>query len=103
MGRSNTLPPPATSHKQKSSKLGRSNTVIETPKHHHHLPSFPRPHVPHHIPFIHHEKTSTEEVEPQRPAAGLNRQASVHTRYMNMLLAQDTIPRFHTILAAFFT
>ena len=31
------------------------------------------------------------------------RQNSVQTRYMDMLLAMDTIPRFHNILASFFT
>ena len=33
----------------------------------------------------------------------LKRSNSVQTRYMNMLLNLDTIPRFHNILASFFT
>ncbi|KAE9378220.1 hypothetical protein N431DRAFT_304989, partial [Stipitochalara longipes BDJ] len=37
-----------------------------------------------------------------RPGAP-NRQNSVQTRYMEMLLALDTIPRLHNILASFFT
>ncbi|KUJ15806.1 uncharacterized protein LY89DRAFT_558395, partial [Mollisia scopiformis] len=34
---------------------------------------------------------------------GPNRQNSVQTRYMSMLLGLDTIPRLHNILASFFT
>ncbi|CZR60542.1 uncharacterized protein PAC_10438 [Phialocephala subalpina] len=37
-----------------------------------------------------------------RPS-GPNRQNSVQTRYMSMLLSLDTIPRLHNILASFFT
>jgi len=39
---------------------------------------------------------------PSRPPV-LPRQNSVRTRYMDMLLAMDTIPRLHNILASFFT
>jgi hypothetical protein len=39
---------------------------------------------------------------PTRPALQ-GRQTSVQTRYMEMLLAVDTIPRLHNILSSFFT
>jgi len=116
MARSNTLPSHSTSP-YKSSSITRSNTTKAEPKHHTHLP---HPHLPH----IHHKDRTSEDTYHEsssnpkrstslkhssstatksRPAGGLTRQSSVHTRYMTMLLAQDTIPRFHTILAAFFT
>jgi len=47
-------------------------------------------------------KSSANGARPIYPN-GLDRQNSVQTRYMDMLLALDTIPRLHTILAAFFT
>jgi hypothetical protein len=37
-----------------------------------------------------------------RPVAPV-RQNSIRTRYMEMLLAMDTIPRLHNILSSFFT
>lgn len=105
--------------------MGRSTTShrhYAEPKHHHnhHI------HIPHpHLPSFAHPKSSSEtyvEPPPKRStsikhnssslkhssssasrANGLNRQNSQHTRYVTMLLAQDTIPRFHTILAAAFT
>lgn len=41
---------------------------------------------------------------PKRPTMGqMNRQNSVQTRYMTMLLHLDEIPRLHNILASFFT
>ena len=41
---------------------------------------------------------------PKRPTMGqINRQNSVQTRYMTMLLHLDEIPRLHNILASFFT
>lgn len=41
--------------------------------------------------------------KPLRKGPGLQRADSQNTRYMNMLLALDGIPRLHNILAAFFT
>lgn len=41
---------------------------------------------------------------PKRPTMGqINRQNSVQTRYMTMLLHLDEIPRLHNILGSFFT
>ncbi|KAJ7489356.1 hypothetical protein FB451DRAFT_1024705 [Mycena latifolia] len=40
---------------------------------------------------------------PTRTGAGLQRADSQNTKYMNMLLALDGIPRAHNLLAAFFT
>ncbi|KAJ6466865.1 hypothetical protein C8R45DRAFT_839060 [Mycena sanguinolenta] len=40
---------------------------------------------------------------PYAPRKGLQRADSQNTRYMNMLLALDGIPRLHNLLAAFFT
>lgn len=56
-----------------------------------------------HNPFHHSPSPSTttnaSAPRPQMP----NRQNSVQTRYMEMLLNLDTIPRLHNILASFFT
>ena len=48
--------------------------------------------------------------QPQRKASGLKRPhmprpspSQIDTRYMNMLLALDSIPRLHNVLASFFT
>ncbi|EUC60956.1 methyltransferase domain protein [Rhizoctonia solani AG-3 Rhs1AP] len=38
-----------------------------------------------------------------RPAGSLQRRSSANTRYMNMLLELDAVPRFHNMLASFFT
>ncbi|KDN45854.1 hypothetical protein RSAG8_04687, partial [Rhizoctonia solani AG-8 WAC10335] len=38
-----------------------------------------------------------------RPAGSLQRRPSANTRYMNMLLELDAVPRFHNMLASFFT
>ncbi|KAG4416753.1 hypothetical protein IFR04_010082 [Cadophora malorum] len=105
MGRSNTLPI-GRSHDPEKGQLKPSTrsatTTFEEPahssKHHIHLP-----HV--HIPFTAHNDhhTPPQTSAPSRPNGGLNRQNSVQTRYMNMLLAMDTIPRMHNIFAAFFT
>ncbi|KAG4440533.1 hypothetical protein IFR05_004003 [Cadophora sp. M221] len=103
MGRSNTLPisRPHDEEKSRINPTTRSTTTnFETPPSKHHI------HVPHvHIPFTshndHHPPPTTNGQS--RPYGGLNRQNSVQTRYMNMLLAMDTIPRLHNILAAFFT
>ncbi|TVY31537.1 hypothetical protein LSUB1_G008749, partial [Lachnellula subtilissima] len=58
------------------------------------------------MPFHVHDNTSTSRASdaPRPELNGLpNRQNSVQTRYMAMLLALDTIPRLHNILASFFT
>lgn len=48
--------------------------------------------------------TSAAGEVPKRPTMGqVNRQNSVQTRYMTMLLHLDEIPRLHNILASFFT
>ncbi|CUA69009.1 hypothetical protein RSOLAG22IIIB_13904 [Rhizoctonia solani] len=38
-----------------------------------------------------------------RPTGSLQRRPSANTRYMNMLLELDAVPRFHNMLASFFT
>ncbi|CAE6466051.1 unnamed protein product [Rhizoctonia solani] len=38
-----------------------------------------------------------------RPGGSLKRRPSANTRYMNMLLELDAVPRFHNMLASFFT
>ncbi|CAE6376920.1 unnamed protein product [Rhizoctonia solani] len=38
-----------------------------------------------------------------RPGGSLKRRPSANTRYMNMLLELDAIPKFHNMLASFFT
>ncbi|KAH7322181.1 hypothetical protein B0J17DRAFT_554666, partial [Rhizoctonia solani] len=37
------------------------------------------------------------------PGGSLKRRPSANTRYMNMLLELDAVPRFHNMLASFFT
>ncbi|KAF7898234.1 hypothetical protein EAF00_004680 [Botryotinia globosa] len=61
-----------------------------------------------HQPFRHGSNKSNSStvtgcstLKSARPA-GLNRQNSVQTRYMNMLLSLDTIPRMHNIYISFF-
>jgi len=59
------------------------------------------------LPHFHHFDHATaapvqSSQAPQRPVAP-QRQNSVQTRYMEMLLALDEIPRVHNILANFFT
>lgn len=46
--------------------------------------------------------TGSSTLKSARPV-GLNRQNSVQTRYMNMLLSLDTIPRMHNIYISFFS
>ncbi|KAN0108565.1 hypothetical protein V8E51_008307 [Hyaloscypha variabilis] len=99
MGRSNTLPISSSQAHDKSYRAPtRSTTSTATPppssssKIHNVLP---------HLPF-HHAHPSSSTSAPPRPGP-LNRQNSVQTRYMEMLLALDTIPRLHNILASFFT
>lgn len=109
--------------------VARSTTASPPPSKHH--ISFPHPHIPH--PHLLHsndenknspngalERTTKVGTGPDVPAKSkdrekyppasqtgrpniLNRTNSVQTRYMNMLLGLDTIPRFHNILASFFT
>jgi hypothetical protein len=52
------------------------------------------------VRYTHHQPKRT----PTRPGKhALTRTPSVQTRYMNMLLAVDQIPRLHNIFASFFT
>lgn len=67
------------------------------------------PHSTSHKTFRHESKKSNSSIvtgsstlKPARPD-GLNRQNSVQTRYMNMLLSLDTIPRMHNIYISFFS
>ncbi|KAJ7319065.1 hypothetical protein DFH08DRAFT_970962 [Mycena albidolilacea] len=48
-------------------------------------------------------RTTVRSPHPAPPRKGLQRADSQNTRYMNMLLALDGIPRVHNMLAAFFT
>ncbi|KAK6599460.1 hypothetical protein H4I96_04207 [Botrytis cinerea] len=67
------------------------------------------PHSTSHKTFRHESKKSNSSIvtgsstlKPARPD-GLDRQNSVQTRYMNMLLSLDTIPRMHNIYISFFS
>lgn len=111
MGRSNTAPIKHSYENSSSKRLNRSATttrVPETKSPHHHM-HLPHPHIP--IPFRHgHSNDQQTEPPSTRPSnsskhrpGNLNRQNSVQTRYMDMLLSLDTIPRLHNILASFFT
>ncbi|RDW91293.1 hypothetical protein BP5796_02458 [Coleophoma crateriformis] len=85
----------------------RSATVIEATKspntksHNHHLKFLHSPN-----PFTHHDPTPPPSSRPSNagPRPGLpQRQNSVRTRYIDMLLNLDDIPRLHNILASAFT
>jgi hypothetical protein len=125
MGRSNTAPIEASEPKRfqyNGAAPARSATVVEpstSTSHHIHLPHI---HLPGHGTKESHtdkksasngKAASTPTVSPTmsrqkrtrngaRPGL-IERQNSVQTRYMDMLLALDAIPRLHNILAAFFT
>jgi hypothetical protein len=108
MGRSNTLPVSNSNQNGSSKKLGRSSTTKRVPetKSHHHI-HLPHPHIPFHHGHSNEQDTQLPSTRPSnssniRPGQ-INRQNSVHTRYMEMLLSLDTIPRLHNILASFFT
>lgn len=101
MGRSNTLPisePSGYDSKRNKNEVApkRSQTVQFPKKSKHQLP---------HLPF-HHTHSSPSSTNGShttaRPAVP-DRQNSVQTRYMNMLLDLDTIPRMHNIYASFFS
>lgn len=86
----------------------RSTTVIEAIKvpnangHDNHHVKIPHPHNP----FTRHDPTPPPSSRPSNigPRPGLpQRQNSVRTRYIDMLLNLDDIPRLHNILAAAFT
>jgi len=111
--------------------MGRSSvttapSTVSAPESAHHGIHIPHPHI--HLPghatkesISRRDTKSSKQVrkekEPKnnyklKPTAngarpiypsGPNRQNSIQTRYMDMLLALDTIPRLHTILASFFT
>jgi len=99
MGRSNTLPL-SQPHGQRDGTIQKSDSTVKYPtrsatvletsrKSRHHLP---------HIPFVHNTNAPEPSFRPTVP----QRQDSVQTRYMSMLLALDTIPRMHNILISFF-
>ncbi|KAL3424407.1 hypothetical protein PVAG01_03688 [Phlyctema vagabunda] len=110
MGRSSTAP--LDTKLQRNGTKNSSRTVANTQEppaaksHHPHL-KLPHPH----IPKFHHSRHDDELTPPPSsrpshdpPRPGLpQRQNSVQTRYMTMLLNLDDIPRLHNILAAFFT
>lgn len=87
MGEYSTLSSIHSTDSQEKSLGHRVMSQVRKPVAAHHL----------HLPFHH-----SHDAEPPRPAPP-NRQNSVQTRYMTMLLALDTIPRLHNILASFFT
>ena len=99
MGRSDTLPTaePCDSQSSKDPIARSATTSTQTPtsEAHHHSkgPSSGRK-----------QNASNTAITPSasRPDAPI-RQNSVQTRYMDMLLAMDTIPRLHNILSSFFT
>jgi hypothetical protein len=100
MGRPDILPtkPPQRNDSKAPEKkpLSRSATTqVPTPAKHR---------LSIHNPFHHSQNSSnatTIDAGPSRPA--MNRQNSIQTRYMTMLLDLDTIPRLHNIYASFFT
>jgi hypothetical protein len=101
MGRSNTLPinQPYRQDNGHVKGVGRSATTNVQP-------SGPSSHglkLPH-LPFHHNHNASSQSTTSNsyRPS-GPNRQNSVQTRYITMLLGLDTIPRLHNILSSFFT
>jgi hypothetical protein len=102
MGRSSTLP---------TSQPGRNDSrrVPDSPKRLNRNVSVQVPaKKKHHLPFHHTQSPpssangSQSQAQAQRFGAP-NRQNSAQTRYINMLLDLDTIPRMHNIFAAFFT
>ncbi|KAG9078672.1 hypothetical protein FRC06_008246 [Ceratobasidium sp. 370] len=47
--------------------------------------------------------TVSDKPSPVRPGGSLKRNPSANTRYMNMLLELDAVPKIHNMLASFFT
>lgn len=101
----------------------RSTTTLPQTSAKHHI-AFPHPPIPHpHLSRNNDEAGNTngkttvakelkrngkEKMKHPPPSQTgrpdmFNRQNSVQTRYMDMLLHLDTIPRVHNILASFFT
>ena len=71
----------------------------------------PPPHTSNSQPTKHHEQiTEEKKTSPPKPEATDDRPHLIHatstqmdTQYVNMLLALDSIPRLHNMLAGFFT
>lgn len=55
-----------------------------------------------HRSHSHHHQDQTPTAPPRRPTYGLRRGTTLQTRYMEMLLDLDKVPRSHNLLAAFF-
>lgn len=107
MNRSNTAPIgyPARHDSKMSTQakpIDRSATVKSPTTRSHHLPWEMKgnPFRASRMPVI-ASSSSNPNGSPSRP--GVQRQNSVQTRYMSMLLNLDTIPRLHNILSSFFT
>jgi hypothetical protein len=102
MGRSNTLPinQPYRQDNGHVKGVGRSATTNVQPSGSSSHGGLKLPH----LPFRHNHNASSQSTTSNsyRPT-GPNRQNSVQTRYMTMLLGLDTIPRLHNILVSFFT
>ncbi|KAG8718095.1 hypothetical protein FRC08_005982 [Ceratobasidium sp. 394] len=54
-------------------------------------------------PKSHRSELTTDKPPLVRPGGSLQRKPSANTRYMNMLLELDAVPRVHNMLASFFT
>ncbi|CAL3967660.1 hypothetical protein PZA11_003907 [Diplocarpon coronariae] len=97
MGRSNALPLDRHHKHERGNIKPTTRRAPEISKHHCYIPHVRAP----------SRSCSNQPYKAshaaQRPGDGLNRQNSSQTHYVNMLLALDTIPRLHNILAAFFT
>lgn len=103
MGRSNTLPAKAFS--QGGSKASEKKPISRSATTQ--VPAPTKHRISIHNPFHHSQSPSTatantSNASPPRPSMP-NRQNSIQTRYMTMLLDLDTIPRLHNIYASFFT
>jgi hypothetical protein len=99
MGRSNTLPvaEPRNSQSSKAPITRSATTSVQTPTSgSHHYIKTPFSNRKHNAPDT---AITTGAPCPSAPT----RQNSVQTRYIDMLLAMDTIPRLHNILSSFFT
>jgi hypothetical protein len=109
MGRAHTLIDPPKGTYTGDGRSNRGVTTTITSKSQTQKPPLSTPKKAHHLfnPFHHASKLSTSTpisngtASRARPT-GLNRQNSVQTRYMNMLLSLDDIPRMHNIYVAFF-
>ncbi|KAM3075082.1 hypothetical protein ACMFMG_007460 [Clarireedia jacksonii] len=110
MGRSHTLIDPPKGAYTGDGRPNRSGTTTTiTSRSQTQKPTPLKPKKAHHLfnPFHHASKPSMSTTVSNGTASRvrptvLNRQTSVQTRYMNMLLSLDDIPRLHNIYVAFF-